>query len=234
MKTAMERATVLAFAPTLNLVRKQGVAGFVNGTVVLPLVGILILGGLYQTLDGEPLDARAFSVWYPYFVGFSAFTAGAASWEIELLSGVRAPFAGRSGAAVLSRVGYVLVALAPVTTVLLLVRVAVAPATAAQDALCCLLISVGCSVLGCGVAQRLGFGGDKGVNNVVQMTPWVFALGPSPFLGDGLGLVAWVFPGAPAPGAVVAEAVRAVVYVVVGVVLIRTATGAERRPAYIP
>lgn len=232
--TAIRRALALTTATTVNTVRKQGLAGFLNGVVLLPVLGMLIIGGLYQTLDGQPFDIAAFSAFFPYFVGFSAFAAGAASWETELLSAIGPVFAGRPGAAVLSRAGYVATSTAPVAALFAVLRFAVAPGTAVIDLVCIVVVSLGCAVLGCGVACWGGFRTDKGVNNVVQLTPWVFALGPSPLLPDGLGVLAWLFPGTPTTGSLGAEMVRAAVFVGVGLVLVRLSTGPRRLPTHSP
>lgn len=228
------RVLLLATAPTLNVVRKQGIVGFLNGIAILPLLGMLIVGGLYQTLDGTRFDVDEFSSFYPYFVAFSAFAAGAASWETELLSAISPVFAGRPGAALLSRTAYVLVCTAPVAATFAVLRAVTSPGTVAADLACIVMVSAGSAVLGSGAASRGGFRNDKGVNNIVQLTPWVFALGRSPFLPDGLGYVAWLFPGTPGTTSLPAEAVRSAVYLAVGLALVRASTGRRRTPPFVP
>jgi hypothetical protein len=148
----------------------------------------------------------------------------------RLRSGLR----GSTRAAVLSRTGYVAASTAPVAVLFAVLRFVVSPETAATDLACIVAVSVGCAVLGSGVAYWGGFRTDKGVNNVVQLTPWVFALGRSPFLPDGLGVLAWLFPGTPVAGSLGVELVRAAAYVVVGLTLVRVSTGPRRLPAYAP
>ncbi len=233
MKSLRLARTVSAL-PFLSLWRKLRPAGAVNGLVALPVLNALVIGGLYMTVDGQPLDAHRLSAQWPYFVGTASFIAGIASWEVELLSGILGSYAGRVSGALLSRLTYITVAATPMIALFLTLMAFAEEPHLAEALLTMLVVSLGFSVLGTGIALNLGFGNDKGVNNLAQLTPWLFALGASPFFPQGVPCIRWLFPPSGDQISLVWELVRTVILVLVAWILSYRALGARRRPVHSP
>lgn len=223
--------TVMAM-PLLALIRQQSLPGLVGTLGVLPVLNVLVLGGLYQSLGGQGMDLLRFSAHWPYFVAVAAFVAGAASWEIELLSAMRGTFAGRPGKALWSRTGHVVVASSSVVLLFLALRGWFTPDQFVTDAVVMGAQLVGFATLGSGVALLWGFGSDKGVNNLVQVAPWVFALGPGPFLPSGLPVLGVLFPASGSDLIPWVEVGRSAVVLAVGLWCTHRALGPCRRPAF--
>lgn len=219
-------------APLVALARKQRVRGLLSSLVALPVLNALVLGGLYQTLGGEGFDLARFGAYWPYFIASTGFVAGAASWELELLSGLLRAYAGRPYAALWSRVAYVLLSSAPLLALFMGIRFFTSRETFPRDAVLMVVATFSLSVLGSGVALRLGFGHDKGINNLVQVAPWIFALGASPFFPQGVIGLALLFPANGSDLAVGLELARYAIYLVGGLLLAHAALGPRRSPVF--
>ncbi len=234
MVRSLRLLTRIGTVPLVALARKQRVRGLLSGLVALPVLNALVLGGLYQTLGGAGFDLARFGAYWPYFIAVTGFVAGVASWELELLSGLLPAYAGRPLRALWSRGAYVLLSSAPLAGLFLGIRVATSPETYVRDA-ALMLVATGClAVFGSGVALTWGFHSDKGINNLVQVAPWVFALGASPFFPQGVVGLAWLFPTGATDLAVGPELVRYGIYLVTGLLLTHIALGPRRRPVFVP
>ena len=218
--------------PLLALIRQQSLTGLIGSLGVLPVLNVLVLGGLYQSLGGQGMDLLRFSAHWPYFVAVAAFVSGAASWEIELLSAMRGAIAGRPVMALWSRTGHVLVASSSVVLLFLALRAWLTPDQFATDAVVMATQVVGFATLGSGVTLLWGFGSDKGVNNLVQVAPWVFALGPGPFLPAGLPVLGMLFPASGSDLNPWVEIGRSGMILAVGLWLTHRALGPCRRPTF--
>lgn len=229
----MKRIRTVMGAPLVALVRQQSVPGLISALGVLPVLNALVLGGLYQSLGGRGMDLVRFSTHWPYFVAVAAFVAGAASWEMELLSATRGHYRGRVMQALGSRAGYVVVAAGSIVALFLVLRIWVGSERLGAEALVMGGQLAGFAALGSGAALAWGFGSDKGVNNLVQVAPWVFALGPGPFLPSGLPVVGGLFPANGQVLDVRVELCRALAAFVVGMLLAHQALGPGRRPVFL-
>ncbi len=233
MKSLRLAKTVSAL-PFLSLWRKLRPAGAVNGLVALPVLNALVIGGLYMTVDGQPLDVQRLSAQWPYFVGTASFIAGVASWEVELLSGLLGSYAGRVSGALLSRLTYVIASVTPMIALFLTLTALAEAPNLAEGLLAMLIVGLGFSMLGTGIALNLGFGNDKGVNNLAQLTPWLFALGASPFFPQGVPYIRWLFPPSGDHAVLGFELARAVLMVSIAWFLTHRALGARRMPLFTP
>ncbi len=225
---------LVAALPFRSLARKLRPTGLANGLVAIPILNALVLGGLYMTVDGHPLDVHRLAMQWPYFVASTAFVAGVASWEIELLSGMLGAYAGRASAAVLSRLVYVVAATSPIVALFLTLLAIAAEPGLLNALLAMIIVIVGFSSLGSGIALNLGFGSDKGINNLAQLTPWLFALGHSPFFPAGVPYVQWLFPPSGAEISLRYEFARAVILLALAWLLTHRALGVRRAPTYQP
>ncbi len=231
---SLRLAKTISALPFLSLWRKLRPTGAVNGLVALPVLNALVIGGLYMTVDGQPLDIHRLSAQRPYFVGTASFIAGVASWEVELLSGMLGSYAGRVSGALLSRLTYITAAVAPMIALFLALLALAAEPNLAEALLTMLVVSLGFSMLGIGIALNLGFGHDKGINNLAQLTPWLFALGASPFFPQGVPCIRWLLPPSGDQISLVWELTRTAILVLAAWMLTYRALGAKRAPVYEP
>lgn len=234
MKSRLFCLWLVTTLPLLALARKQRALGMVSSLVLLPVLSSLILGGLYQTLGGQGMDLGRFSVYWPYFLASTAFVAGVASWELELLSGLLQHFQGRSGKALWSRALYVLVASTPMFILFLALRGRYAESQLTGEVALMVLMMLAYGTLGSAVALKWGFGGDKGINNIVQVATWIFALGPSPFFPRGVPGVRVVFPTRADQMNLGVELAKIALVLLIGILLSLLAMGPRRKPVFSP
>ncbi len=185
-------------------------------------------------VDGQPLDIHRLSAQWPYFVCTASFIAGVASWEVELLSGMLGSYAGWVSGALQSRLIYVTAAVSPMIALFLTLIALAGERNLAETLLTMLIVGIGFSTLGTGIALNLGFGSDKGINNLAQLTPWPFALGASPFFPQGVPCIRWLFPPSGGHAVLGFELVRAVLMVSIAWLLTYRALGARRMPLFTP